>query len=240
MDRYYREVPDQVYMTPTFERDVVLKNRTETIAKHLTKFLQDSDAFGKTIVFCVDQEHAENMRAAIARNNPELMLLQHIHGTESAYADGPVTVIDSRDIHAGHHAQQIGNRGGAGPADVILTDDIDGGTGGRNLLLPLGDGCDLYVLIDILSAVHQTEVAENSTRCDGPRPRRWARPEARLSKCQPEQRQVIENRQKYGQCQPYCDSASHFQMYRSARLVRASRRLAPLDSSPGFRPDPDS
>ena len=31
MDRYDREVPDQVYVTPNFERDVVLKNRTEAI-----------------------------------------------------------------------------------------------------------------------------------------------------------------------------------------------------------------
>jgi type I restriction enzyme R subunit len=72
-DRYDRDVPDQVYLTPNFERDVVLKNRTEAIAKHLTKFIQASDPYGKTIVFCVDQEHAENMRAAIARNVPELM-----------------------------------------------------------------------------------------------------------------------------------------------------------------------
>jgi type I restriction enzyme R subunit len=72
-DRYERAVPDQLYTTPNFERDVVLKKRTEAIAKHLSKFVRDSDPYGKTIVFCVDQEHAEHMRAAIARANPDLM-----------------------------------------------------------------------------------------------------------------------------------------------------------------------
>jgi type I restriction enzyme R subunit len=72
-DRYERVVPDQLYTTPNFERDVVLKKRTEAIAKHLSKFVRDSDPFGKTIVFCVDQEHAEAMRASIARANPDLM-----------------------------------------------------------------------------------------------------------------------------------------------------------------------
>jgi len=52
-------------MTPNFEKDVVLKSRTEAIAKHLTNFIKD-DPFGKTIVFCVDQEHALNMAGALS------------------------------------------------------------------------------------------------------------------------------------------------------------------------------
>ena len=47
-----------------------LKGRTEAIAKHLTSFIKD-DPLGKTIVFCVDQEHAENMRAALNRYDHE-------------------------------------------------------------------------------------------------------------------------------------------------------------------------
>ena len=71
-DRFDRDVPDQLYTTPNFEKDIVLKKRTEAIAKHLTNFIKD-DPFAKTIIFCVDQEHAENMRAALSRCNPELM-----------------------------------------------------------------------------------------------------------------------------------------------------------------------
>lgn len=75
-DRYDREVPDQLYVTPNFEKDVVLKGRTDAIAKHLTTFMKD-DPFAKTIVFCVDQEHAENMRAALSRCNAEMMKKHH-------------------------------------------------------------------------------------------------------------------------------------------------------------------
>jgi type I restriction enzyme R subunit len=39
----------------------------------LTDFLKKSDRFAKTIVFCVDQDHASEMRGALARLNPDLM-----------------------------------------------------------------------------------------------------------------------------------------------------------------------
>jgi len=61
LDRYGRRIPDEVYGTPDFERKVALLKRTETIAKHLTDFLKKTDRFAKTIVFCVDQEHASEM-----------------------------------------------------------------------------------------------------------------------------------------------------------------------------------
>ena len=72
VDEHGNEIPDQLYTTPNFERDVVLRQRTDAIAKHITAFLKD-DPYAKTIVFCVDQEHAENMRAALSKCNPDLM-----------------------------------------------------------------------------------------------------------------------------------------------------------------------
>jgi type I restriction enzyme, R subunit len=73
-DRYGREVPDQEYTTQNFERDIVLQQRTEAIAKHITEFLRrGGDPYAKTIVFCVDQEHAQAMRDALARLNPDRM-----------------------------------------------------------------------------------------------------------------------------------------------------------------------
>jgi type I restriction enzyme R subunit len=71
VDRYGREIPDQEYVTKDFERSLVLKARTETIARHLTDFLERTDPFAKTIVFCVDQEHAEQMRQALNNANAE-------------------------------------------------------------------------------------------------------------------------------------------------------------------------
>jgi type I site-specific restriction endonuclease len=52
------------YQTKDFERVVALRARTEAIARHLTEFLKKTDRFAKTIVFCVDQEHADEMRRA--------------------------------------------------------------------------------------------------------------------------------------------------------------------------------
>jgi len=92
-DRFDRAVPDQLYMTPNFEKDVVLRGRTDAIAKHLTNFMKD-DPFGKTIVFCVDQEHAENMRSALSRCNPEMM---------KQYPDYVCRVVsDEGDVGKGH------------------------------------------------------------------------------------------------------------------------------------------
>lgn len=64
-DRYGRPIPDENYETPDFEKIIVLKARTQAIAKSITDFLRNSDPFAKTIVFCVDQEHAGDMRQAI-------------------------------------------------------------------------------------------------------------------------------------------------------------------------------
>lgn len=65
LDRYGRLIPDEEYQTPDFERVVALRARTQAMAKSITAFLRKSDPFAKTIVFCVDQEHADEMRQAI-------------------------------------------------------------------------------------------------------------------------------------------------------------------------------
>lgn len=73
LDRYGRTIPDEEYQTKDFERIIALRARTETIARHLTEFLKKTDRFAKTIVFCVDQEHASEMRGAISNLNADLV-----------------------------------------------------------------------------------------------------------------------------------------------------------------------
>ncbi|MGO0305251.1 EcoAI/FtnUII family type I restriction enzme subunit R [Endozoicomonas acroporae] len=73
LDRYGREIPDEEYGTKDFERKIALKARTETIAKHITKFMKRTDRFAKTIVFCVDQPHADEMRRALSNLNSDLV-----------------------------------------------------------------------------------------------------------------------------------------------------------------------
>jgi type I restriction enzyme R subunit len=72
VDRFGREIPDDEYQTKDFERVIALRARTQAIAHHLTEFLKKSDRFAKTIVFCVDQEHAGEMREALGNLNADL------------------------------------------------------------------------------------------------------------------------------------------------------------------------
>jgi type I restriction enzyme R subunit len=73
LDRYGREIPDEVYTTADFEKRVALRARTQAVARHLTDFLKKTDRFAKTIVFCVDQEHASEMRTALNNLNSDLV-----------------------------------------------------------------------------------------------------------------------------------------------------------------------
>jgi type I restriction enzyme R subunit len=61
LDLHGREIPDAEYHTKDFERTggVSLQARTDAIARHVTDFLKKTDRFAKTIIFCVDQEHAD-------------------------------------------------------------------------------------------------------------------------------------------------------------------------------------
>jgi len=73
LDRYGREIPDEEYRTAEFERIVSLRARTEAVARHLHEYMQRTDRFAKTIVFCVDQEHADEMRRALNNLNADLV-----------------------------------------------------------------------------------------------------------------------------------------------------------------------
>jgi type I restriction enzyme R subunit len=73
LDRHGQHIPDEEYHTPDFERRIALRARTEAVARHLADFLKKTDRFAKTIVFCVDQEHAAEMRAALNNLNADLV-----------------------------------------------------------------------------------------------------------------------------------------------------------------------
>src|SRR5690606_1275457 len=66
-------IPDEEYHTGEFERIVSLRARTEAVAHHLTEYMRRTDRFAKTIVFCVDQEHADEMRRALNNLNADLV-----------------------------------------------------------------------------------------------------------------------------------------------------------------------
>lgn len=78
LDRDGEEVEDRIYNTKDFDRTLVLDDRTKLVAKKVTEFLKESgDRFQKTIVFCVDQEHAARMRQALINENADLVAENH-------------------------------------------------------------------------------------------------------------------------------------------------------------------
>ncbi|MBQ0166220.1 MAG: DEAD/DEAH box helicase family protein [Treponema sp.] len=64
-------VEDRLYNTKDFDRNIVIDERTNLVAKKIMEYLTNSDPMSKTIVFCVDIEHAERMRQALLKYAPE-------------------------------------------------------------------------------------------------------------------------------------------------------------------------
>lgn len=71
------EIEDREYNVKDFDRILVLDERTKVVAKKVTEFLKKTDRFSKTIVFCVDVEHAERMRQALISENKDLWTENH-------------------------------------------------------------------------------------------------------------------------------------------------------------------
>lgn len=67
------EVEDKEYTLHDFDRKIVIDERTRVVAKRITEYLKSTDRMARTIVFCVDTEHALRMRNAIAEENKDMM-----------------------------------------------------------------------------------------------------------------------------------------------------------------------
>ena len=65
-------VEDRNYNVTDYDRTLVIDERTQIVAKKLTEYLKGYDRFAKTIVFCVDIDHAQRMRSALVNENPDL------------------------------------------------------------------------------------------------------------------------------------------------------------------------
>ncbi len=78
LDRDGHEVEDRLYNTKDFDRNLVLDDRTRLVARKITQFLKESgNRFQKTMVFCVDREHAARMRQALSNENADLVGENH-------------------------------------------------------------------------------------------------------------------------------------------------------------------
>jgi type I restriction enzyme R subunit len=73
LDKSGNPVEDRIYNRTDFDKNIVVDERRELVAKKITEFLKGNDRFAKTIVFCIDIEHAEGMRTALANANADLV-----------------------------------------------------------------------------------------------------------------------------------------------------------------------
>jgi len=69
-----KEIPDREYNQIDMDRILVLNQRTRLVARRVMKYLQATDPFAKTIIFCEDIDHAERMRVAIVNEAGQLAL----------------------------------------------------------------------------------------------------------------------------------------------------------------------
>lgn len=72
-DKDGQPVEDRIYNRTDFDKHLIVEERRKLVAEKITEFLKGSDRFSKTIVFCVDIEHAEGMRTALANANADLV-----------------------------------------------------------------------------------------------------------------------------------------------------------------------
>ncbi len=70
-------VEDREYGVKDFDRNLVIDERTQLVAEKITEYLKSTDRLAKTIVFCVDIDHAERMRQALVNLNQDLCAGNH-------------------------------------------------------------------------------------------------------------------------------------------------------------------
>lgn len=73
VDKYGNEVEDRIYNLKDYDKTLAIDERTALVAKKITEYLKATDRFAKTIVFCVDIDHANRMRQALINENADLV-----------------------------------------------------------------------------------------------------------------------------------------------------------------------
>lgn len=72
-DMYGEVIEDREYNIKDYDRKLIIDDRTKTVARKVTEYLKKTDRFAKTIVFCVNIDHAERMRQALVNENRDLV-----------------------------------------------------------------------------------------------------------------------------------------------------------------------
>ncbi len=69
LDKNGLAIEDRIYNQSDFDKNLVLDERTRLVAWKITEYLEATNPYDKTIVFCEDIDHAERMRQALTNIN---------------------------------------------------------------------------------------------------------------------------------------------------------------------------
>jgi type I restriction enzyme R subunit len=90
VDQLGHQINDRIYNVKDFDRTLVIDTRTQRVAKWITDYLKQSgNRMQKTIVFCVDTEHAALLRQALIVENQDLVLKNERYVMRITGDDGP-------------------------------------------------------------------------------------------------------------------------------------------------------
>lgn len=184
LDRYGNAIPEREYTQPDFERILAIKERTDVAAQYLTDLLHETGRMNKTIVFCVDSDHAGRMRDALNNLNADLSRqyggdyvvritsrdgdpgLAHLGEFKKVDTDTPVIAVTSRLLSTGVDMPMVRN--------VVIFRPIGSMTEFKQIV---GRGTRLFkdkdkFSFDIIDFVYATRKF-NDPEFDGPPVRRY-------------------------------------------------------------------
>ena len=124
-------------MRPGTSSGSVVLARTEAAARHLTEYMKGTDRMAKTIVFCVDAEHAAQMRQALANANADIV---------RSHPDYVVRIVsdegDTGRLHLGDFADPERETPVIATTAQLLSTGVDLPDGACNIVLFQADRLD--------------------------------------------------------------------------------------------------
>lgn len=65
-------IEDRIYTNSDFDYNIIIEDRIYEVAAEITNYLKATDRMQKTIVFCANENHAQNMRNALVELNADM------------------------------------------------------------------------------------------------------------------------------------------------------------------------
>ena len=74
VDKNGNPIEDRIYTNSDYDYNIIIEDRIYEVANEITEYLKATDRMQKTIVFCANELHAQNMRDALAELNSDIFI----------------------------------------------------------------------------------------------------------------------------------------------------------------------